>query len=307
MAATTPNMWRAPGTRPRGCIRRVSEIQEERPAKFAAEVLGLCCQLPSLHVSTRARPAEIAVARHGRRRPLKAIDNRLIRGYVTKTIGNVIMSSTITNAEKQARFRKKEELRKLAERFFREWQVMAIHSKAQPRNVLKLLSDAAELPSGWTDEQYNDALQKLHQLRTDLIGSQNYVENDVHEAMDIEHEFIRSTDAGKLILDTKRAVNDAHSLAAHLISALELSRCNDAGKAAAIMEVMRHVGRSIANSSNVAKSSATTVCLAALPCQYVRPTWFVPKLAQWLAYQLDEDLARDLGKQLLNFDYEAFP
>jgi hypothetical protein len=217
------------------------------------------------------------------------------------------MMTTVTNAEKQARFRKKEELRKLAEQFFREWQVMAIHSRAQPRHVLKLLSDAADLPSGWTDEEYGWAVQKLHQLRTDLIGSQNHIENDVQEAMNNQDEFITSAEPGKWLVESKRAVNDAHSLAAHLISALELSRCNDAGKAAALMEVVRHLGRAIANSQTVPKSNATTVCLAALPSQYDRPTWFAPMLAHWLAYQLDEELTRDLGKQLLSFDYEAFP
>ena len=217
------------------------------------------------------------------------------------------MTTVITNAEKQARFRRKEELRKLAERFFREWQAMAVHSRAQPRHVLKLLSDATELPSGWTDEEYDWAVQKLHQLRTDLIGSQNHIENDVQEAMNNQDEFIKSADPGKWLVESKRAVNDAHSLAAHLISALELSRCDDAGKAAALMEVVRHVGRAIANSQNVPKSNATTVCLAVLPSQYARPTWFAATMAHWLARQLDEELTRDLGKQLLNFDHEAFP
>lgn len=214
---------------------------------------------------------------------------------------------SITNPEKQARFRKKEVLKKRADQYFREWQVMAIHSRVQLREVLKLLSDAAELPSRWTDEEYDGAIQKLDQLRIDLITSQDHVGNDVHEARNIENEFFTTPDPGKFIAETKRAVNDAHNLAAHLISALDLSRCNDAGKAAALMEVMRHVGRNIANSPIIPKSDATTLCLAALTPQYARPKWFVAKMARWLSYQLDEELSRELGTQLLNFDHEAFP
>jgi len=213
---------------------------------------------------------------------------------------------SITNPEKQARFRKKEVLKKRSEQYFREWQVMASRSRVQPREASKLFSDAAELPSGWTDEEYGGALQKLEQLRIDLITSQDYVRNDIHEAVNTEGGFMASPDPGKFIAETKSAVNDAHDLAAHLISALELSRCNDAGKAAALMEVMRHVGRNIANSTKIPKSDATAVCLATLTPQYARPDWFVAKMTRWLSFRLEEELSHELGTQLLRFDYKAF-
>jgi hypothetical protein len=203
-----------------------------------------------------------------------------------------------SNAEKQARFRKKEELRRLSARFFREWQAVDIHGRNQPAHVLKLLNDAADLPSGWTDEQYEWATQKLYQIRLDLIGSRDQVENDVHEGMNVEQDFMKVPDPAKWMADVESAVNDARGLAAHLISSLELSRCNDAGKAAALMEALRFLGRSMSSSLNVPRSDATTVCLAALPNHYTRPAWFAPDLAQWLNYQLDDNLVRDLSDQL---------
>lgn len=213
----------------------------------------------------------------------------------------------ISNAEKQSRFRRKEELKKLAEQTFREWQVMAIHSRAQPREVLTLLNNAAGLSAGWSDVDYERAERRIQQLRMDLITSQDDVKNDVHEARSSNEQFLKSPDPDKWIAETNAAVTDAHSLASHLISALELSRCSDAGRAAAVMEALRHVGRALANSPTVPKSNATTACLSSLPSHYDRPKWLARSMAHWLAWQLDEEVTRELGNRLSNFDYEAFP
>ena len=210
----------------------------------------------------------------------------------------------ITNAEKQARFRKKEELQKFAETTFREWQVMALHRRATPQEVMALLQEAATLPAGWTDEDYERAEHRLGQLRLDLITSQDEVQNDVHAARKAEQEFLKAPDPGKWISETNEAVENARALASHLISALELSGLSNAERAAATIEAARHVGRALANSHEVAKSNATTVCLAVLPGYFDRPDWFVDSLTSWLAWQLDEELTRDLGNRLIEDDYE---
>lgn len=213
----------------------------------------------------------------------------------------------ITNAEKQARFRKKEELQKFAGTTFREWQAMAMHRRATPQEVMALLQEAATLPAGWTDEDYERAEHRIGQLRLDLITSQDEVQNDVHAARNPEQEFLKAPDPGKWISETNEAVASARALASHLISALELSGLGNAERAAATMEAMRHVGRALANSQEVAKSNATTLCLAALPGYYDRPDWFVDSLTTWLAWQLDKELTRKLGNRLIEYDYGDWP
>lgn len=213
----------------------------------------------------------------------------------------------ISNAEKQARFRKKEDLSKFAQTTFREWQAMAIRSRANPRNVLALLNEAADLPYAWTDEDYARAEQRIAQLRMDLIGSRDEIKNDIDASRSAAEDFMTSPDPNKWLKDTKEAVINAHALASHLISAIELSKLGNAEKAAAIMEAVRHVGRGLANTPDVEKSPATTICLAALPGFYDRPDWFLKSLAKWLAEHLEEEDTRELGKRLIDYDHGDWP
>jgi hypothetical protein len=60
----------------------------------------------------------------------------------------------ITNSEKQARFRKKEVLKRGVEQIFREWQMHPTGSRIPAEDVVELLEKASELPAGWTDEDY---------------------------------------------------------------------------------------------------------------------------------------------------------
>lgn len=205
----------------------------------------------------------------------------------------------ISNAEKQARFRKKEWLKKYADTTFREWQVMSFRSREAPANVLALLNEAAKLPTGWTDDDFERAERRIGQLRIDLISPAYHLQNDVHEAGYPSEEFAKTPDPGRFVKDSKEAVSDTYALASHLISALELSAVSKADRAAAVMEAMRHVGRALASSSKVAKSQANAVCLASLEGYYDRPDWFEETLSKWLVRGLDAEPARRLGGRLI--------
>lgn len=213
----------------------------------------------------------------------------------------------ISNAEKQVRFRKKEELKKFADRAFREWQVgMGFRSHEDPKIILARLNEAASLPNGWTDEDLERAVRRIAHLQHDLFGSQYDMKNDVDAAWSSE-EFTKTPNPAKFVADNKKALRDTRALASHLISALELSQHTKADRAAAIMEVMRHVGRALANSSDVARSSANAVCLASLLGHHDRPGWFIETLSKWLVRGLDADLARDLGERLIRLAAESRP
>jgi hypothetical protein len=100
--------------------------------------------------------------------------------------------------------------------------------------------------------------------------------------------------------EEKVALEKTRALASHLISALNLSNCSDAEKAAAIMEAVRTVGRAVANQREIPRSAATAICLASLGPHYERPKWFTKVLAKTLVSQLDKKLSGEVGQRLIN-------
>ena len=213
----------------------------------------------------------------------------------------------ISNSEKQARFRKKEALKKFTEQTFREWQAMALVKRHSPTEVLDLLEKAVELPAGWTDDDLEGAGHRLGQLRLDLITSNNDLQNDIYEALFSQEEFARTPRPKGFVDDAKASVANTHALADHLISALKLSNLNNVEQAAAVVEAVRHVGRDLSTSAEIPQSNATTVCLTTKPSFYERPEWFLDGLAKWLTNQLGLECTKSFGKHLLEYDYEVWP
>ncbi len=217
------------------------------------------------------------------------------------------MAMNISNAEKQARFRKKEELKRFADQVFREGQMALVNLRTTPQEILRFLNEAIDLPAGWTEEDYKLAVRKLEQFRMDLFSTPDQIAVDIHESRNSQADFMTAPDPGRFIAETKAGIDNAHALAAHIISALKLSSCTDAEQAAALMEAVRLVARTLANRPKVPSSNATTMCLAALGPHYERPDWFAANMAKALARQLGEDLAGDVAERLSSFDHEAFP
>lgn len=221
----------------------------------------------------------------------------------------------ITDAEKQNRFRKKEALRREAENIFRHLQLgVGFHAKSKtPQEIKNVLDKAIDLPSGWTDEDYDRARQKLVQIFHDIVSMPDELKNDVDEGTNSSSRFRVTLDPTTFREVENAVLENTRALASHIISALNLSSCSDAEKAAAIMEAVRAVGRAVMNQREVPKSAATAVCLASLGPHYERPKWFAKRLAKTLKSQLDTKLSVEVGKHLNDFevkhdvDNEAFP
>lgn len=212
----------------------------------------------------------------------------------------------ITNAEKQARFRKKEELRRAADQILREAQMTLIgQGRNSPEQVAAFLNDAADLPSGWTETDYKLAVRKLEQFRLDLFSSRDQIGNDVFDGRSAETRFGNEGGTGSLTAEVNAAKEEAYALADHILSALRLSHCSEVEQAAALMEAARMVGRNLANMAKVPKSNATTMCLATLGAHYERPDWFAEEFTTALRHQLDPSVLRDLARQLSNAAQEA--
>jgi hypothetical protein len=208
----------------------------------------------------------------------------------------------ISNAEKQARFRKKEQLKREADKIFYLWVGSPMRyrfSKRTEADVRHSLNVAIALPPDWKEEDYECAKRKLGQYHLDLISSVDQIGRDVDgDRVFYQAKLEESPDPFKFHSDNKAAIEGAWALASHIISALKISKCNDADRAAALMEAIRFVGRSLISNREIHCSQATAVCLASIGPQYDRPKWFVEKLADTILQQIDKSLAYDVGQHL---------
>lgn len=204
-----------------------------------------------------------------------------------------------SNAEKQARYRKKEQLRRRADQMLQKWQLEPWkHRFKSIQEIHHLIESAIKLPSGWTDENYSNAEKKLFHVYSEIVSPVNQLSNDVHESRDIANEFMSSSDPSKLTANLIHAEEKTKALASHIISALEISDCSESDQAAAIMEAMRFVGRNLTN-TEVPCSQATAFCLATVNPIYVRPSWFAKKFADTLSKLIHPDLLHEIGKYLI--------
>jgi hypothetical protein len=209
----------------------------------------------------------------------------------------------LSNNEKQLRYRKKEELKRYADNIFKDWQILkGLDTSRTPKEVRTYLDSIVNLHSGWTADDYNRALKTLQNFHTEFYyGNRYLLKNDVQDARNSIEEFITSSNPKQWLLDAKKATFNMQKLSAHIISALDLAEGQASDNAAAISEVMRHVGRILLNEKNVPKSNATAMCLASISSQFERPDWLVEQLVQVLATQLGKELAHKLGKSLMEF------
>ncbi len=216
----------------------------------------------------------------------------------------------ISNADKQARFRKKEHLKREADKIFRQWEVSPTRwrNSRTPQEVRHALDKAVALPSGWMEEDYEYAVKNLGQIHLDLISSVDQIANDVDGDWDSHStKFMTTPDPAKFISDNKVAIEKAKALASHIISALKLSGCTDADQAAALMEAVRFVGQSLVSNREIHRSQATAMCLASIGPQYDRPEWFAGQFANTIGWQVDKEIAREIGKHLSKFNHKDRP
>jgi hypothetical protein len=208
----------------------------------------------------------------------------------------------MSNTQKQARFRKKEQLSKYVAEVAHECRFLAgskIYLQRTLGNLDQRLRKAAELPNGWTDEDLARAGVRVRNIYGDVLGAVDLLAGDVEAGRDSLDPFIDSSNPRKWLADKEKAERDTIALAEHLVSALELSRLSNEERAAALLETLRHMGRSLGNSASIGRSMATAVCLGSVNRHYERPDWFVAELETWLSRNLDEATRKSLGARLI--------
>ena len=210
----------------------------------------------------------------------------------------------MSNAEKQMRFRKKEELREYAHNIFRDWQFSSNARLAHnsPKEVRTYLDNIINLPSGWSADDYNRAVTTLQNFHTEFyFGNLHQLKNDVESARNSIDNFRESSRPQQWAADVKKATYNMQKLATHIISTLDLTGGTVSDNAAAIMEVMRYIGRTLLNEKTVPRSNATAFCLASIAPQFERPGWFAESLTEALALNVGKELTKEVGKYMSEF------
>ena len=205
-----------------------------------------------------------------------------------------------TNQEKQERFRKKEYLKKVADKIFRDWQFLGWrNSQKDPKDVKLELEKIADLPSGWSDADYDQAL-KAFQIFSDELHSGNpyLLQNDIYAGRDSVCNPMTSPDSVRLIREQKNAVLQAKKLVSHINSAMDLSGGVASDNAAVVMELARNAGLSLLKERIVPKSKAAAICLLMTNPLQKEPEWLLDELAVILKEQLGEDGIKLLKEKL---------
>ena len=207
---------------------------------------------------------------------------------------------SLTNQKKQERFRKKENLKKIADKIFRDWQLLGCKKyQKEPKDVKLELEKIADLPSGWKDADYDQALKAFQIFSNDLYAGNPYLlQNDIYAGRDSICDPMTSPAGTRLIREQKNAVWQAKKLVSHINSAMDLSSGIASDNAAVVMEVARDIGLSLLQEHIVPKSRATTICLLMANTLPKKPEWLIDELAQILKEQLKEDDIKQLKGKL---------
>ena len=205
-----------------------------------------------------------------------------------------------TNQEKQERFRKKEYLKKVADKIFRDWQLLGWRDfDKDPKDVKLRLEKIADLPSGWDDADYNQALKAFQIFSDELYSGNPYLlQNDIYAGRNSVCDPMTSPDGVRLIREQKNAVWQAKKLVSHINSAMDLSGGIASDNAAVVMELARNAGLSLLKERIVPKSKASAICLLMTNPLQKKPEWLVDELAVILKEQLGEDGVKQLKESL---------
>ena len=210
----------------------------------------------------------------------------------------------MTNQEKQERFRKKAQLKKVADKIFRDWQLLSwnwtVHGGADPREIKAKLDKIADLPSGWNDSDYQQALNAFQIFSNEFrTGNPYLLQNDIYAGRDSVCNPMTSPDCTRLIREQKNAVWQAKKLVSHINSAMDLSGGVASDNAAVVMELARNAGLSLLKERIVPKSKAAAICLLMTNPLQKKPEWLIDELAVILKEQLGEDGMKHLLKKLI--------
>ena len=205
---------------------------------------------------------------------------------------------TLSNQQKQERFRKKEYLKKIAHKLFVDWQLKnGINVTKNPKAVKEQLDNIVDLPSNWTEDDYENALRSIKLFSDELYSANaNLLDNDIDAGRESVEPFLMAADAHKWLRECKNAKYQAKKLIEHLNSAFALTELTASDKAAVVAELARTYGLNILHEKKTPCSDATVLCLFAANPYHTKPDWFVENFSELIKTQLNNDQIKDLIK-----------
>ena len=207
----------------------------------------------------------------------------------------------LTNNEKQIRYKKMEKLKDYA----KDVMIQMIMHHGMSRDFFNRKSDAEirdeinsiiNLPNGWTDDDYNIAVQKLQNIQKEFYDNPFLMNNDIYNG--------HPTLIVPSVNESRRVVSKAPEVVQNIRSILKLVNFNTSDQIAVIAEVMRRLAKELVNERQIPITLANATALSLIGHQYDKPEWTWKKLAENLVTQNGKDKAKQIIKELKNPDID---
>ena len=208
----------------------------------------------------------------------------------------------LTNNEKQIRHKKLEALKKygnevLVQLFFMNDGINRPIEKSN-EEIKAEIDSIVNLPSGWTDEDYNLAIQKIRNMNITALSNPHLMNNDINGARSI-------FDSNFDTWEVRKAEYKAAEVVRNIKSTLKLSELKVTDQVAVIAEVMRFLGVELLNEKKVPVTFANATALSLIDQNYEKPDWTWQVLAQNLYVQNSKEKAEIIAKELSNPEMES--
>ena len=207
----------------------------------------------------------------------------------------------LTNNEKQIRHKKLEALKKygndvLVQLFFMNNGINRPREKSN-EEIKAEIESIVNLPSGWTDEDYNLAIQKIRNMNVTALCNPHLMNNDINYRSRIFEPNISG-------FEIRRVEYKAAEVVRNILSTLKLSELSKSDQIAAVAEVMRRLAVELLSEKSKPVTFANATALSLIDSNYEKPEWVNEILAQNLYIQNGKENAKKIAKALTSSDIE---
>lgn len=203
----------------------------------------------------------------------------------------------LTNNEKQIRHKKLEALKKygndvLVQLIFMNGGISRPIEKSN-EEIKAEIDSIVNLPSGWTDEDYDLAIQKIRNMNITALSDPHLMNNDINYRERIFEENFS-------VFEIRGIEYKAAEVVRNIQSTLKLSELKKTDQIAAVAEVMRRLAVELLSEKIKPKTFANATALSLIDQNYEKPDWICEVLAQNLFVQNGADKADEIAKALKN-------
>lgn len=207
----------------------------------------------------------------------------------------------LTNNEKQIRHKKLEALKKygndvLVQLFFMNNGINRPIEKSN-EEIKEEIESIVNLPSGWTDEEYNLAIQKIRNMNVTVLCNPHLMNNDINYRSRIFEPNIS-------VFEIRRVEYKAAEVVRNILSTLKLSELSKSDQIATVAEVMRRLAVEFLSEKSKPVTFANATALSLIDSNYEKPEWVNEILAQNLYIQNGKENAKKIAKALTSSDIE---